>query len=67
MRQDKTLDFNANAKIKDALRVATTVGYLHIGFNDLKSENGELYRHVSNRFGNASSKLKDSLEITRIE
>ena len=60
----KPLDFNANVKIKDTLRAATRVGYLPMGFSDLKSENGELYRHILNRFGNASSKLKDSLEIT---
>ena len=55
----KPLDFNANVKIKDTLRAATRVGYLPMGFSDLKSENGELYRHILNRFGNASSKLKD--------
>ncbi len=38
----RPLDFNASIKIKDALRAATCAGYLHIGFNDLKSENGEL-------------------------
>jgi hypothetical protein len=50
------LDFNANVKIKDALRAATRIGYLPIGFSDLKSENVELYRYISNQFGNASSK-----------
>ncbi|MGC2570726.1 MAG: DNA primase noncatalytic subunit PriX [Candidatus Nitrosopolaris sp.] len=49
--KERPLDFNTNIKIKDALRAATRVGYLHIGFSDLKSENGELYRHISNRIG----------------
>jgi len=53
----KPLDFNANIKIKDALRAANRVGYLHIGFSDLKSENGELYKHISNRIRNSRSKL----------
>jgi Primase X len=51
----RPLDFNANIKIKDALRAATRVGYLHIGFSDLKSENGELYKHII--IGDSSSKL----------
>jgi hypothetical protein len=46
----RPLDFNANIK-RDALRAATRVGYLPMAFNDLKSENGELYRHISKRFG----------------
>ena len=46
------LDFNANVKIKYALRAATRVGYHPMGFSDLKLENGELYRHISNRLGN---------------
>jgi hypothetical protein len=50
----RPLDFNPNTKIKDALIAATRVGYLHIGFSDLKSENGELYKHISNRIGNSS-------------
>jgi hypothetical protein len=50
----RPLDFNPNTKIKDALRAATRVAYLHIGFSDLKSENGELYKHISNRIGNSS-------------
>jgi hypothetical protein len=37
----RSLDFNADVKIKDALRAAARVGYLHIGFNGLKSENGD--------------------------
>jgi hypothetical protein len=53
----RSLDFNTNVKIKDALRAATRVGYLHIGFRDLKSENVELYKQISNRIGNSSSKL----------
>ena len=53
----RPLDFNANVRIKDALRAATRVGYLHIGFSDLKSENQELYKQISNRFGNSSFKL----------
>jgi hypothetical protein len=48
----RPLDFNANVKIKDALRAATRVGYLPMGFSDLKSENEELYRYISNRIGN---------------
>jgi Primase X len=47
----RPLDFNANIKIKDALRGTTSIGYLHIGFSNLKSENGELYKHISNRIG----------------
>ncbi|MGC1931720.1 MAG: hypothetical protein WA667_22350 [Candidatus Nitrosopolaris sp.] len=50
----RPLDFNANVKIKDALRAATRVGYLPMAFNDLKAEDGQLYRHISNRFGRAS-------------
>jgi hypothetical protein len=46
------LDFDANVKIKDALRAAIRIGYLPIGFSDLKLENGELYGHISNRLGN---------------
>ncbi|MGB8935836.1 MAG: DNA primase noncatalytic subunit PriX [Candidatus Nitrosopolaris sp.] len=49
--QVRPLNFNANVKIKDALRAAIRVGYLPMAFNDLKSEDGELYRHISNRFG----------------
>jgi Primase X len=45
----RPLDFNANIKIKDALRAASRVGYFPIRFSDLKLENGELYRHISNR------------------
>ena len=44
-------NFNANIKIKDALS-GNPVGYLHIGFSDLKSENVELYKHISNRIRN---------------
>ena len=47
----RPLDFNASVKIKDAVKAATRVGYLPMAFNDLKSEDGELYRHISNRFG----------------
>ena len=47
----RPLDFNANLRIKDALRAAIRVGYLPMAFNDLKLENGELYRHISNRVG----------------
>jgi hypothetical protein len=53
----RPLDFNTNIKIKDALRAATRVAYLHIGFGELKTENPELYKHISNRIGNPSSKL----------
>jgi len=53
----RPLDFNPNIKIKEALKSATRVGYLHIGFSDLKSENRELYKHISNRIGNSRSKL----------
>jgi hypothetical protein len=55
--KERPLDFNANIKIKEALKSATRVGYLHIGFSDLKSENAELYKHISNRIGNSRSKL----------
>ncbi|MFY9869945.1 MAG: hypothetical protein WAK17_09535 [Candidatus Nitrosopolaris sp.] len=48
----RPLDFNASVKIKYTLRAATRVGYLPIGSSDLKSENGELYRHISNAFVN---------------
>ncbi|MFZ0510272.1 MAG: DNA primase noncatalytic subunit PriX [Candidatus Nitrosopolaris sp.] len=54
----RPLDFNASTKIKDALRAATRIAYLHIGFSDLKSENGELYKHISNRIGNSSKLIK---------
>jgi non-catalytic primase subunit PriX-like protein len=47
----RPLDFNAFVKIKDSLKAATRVGYLPMAFNDLKSEDRELYRHISNRFG----------------
>jgi hypothetical protein len=47
----KPLDFNANIKIEECIKAATRVGYLHIAFDDLKSENEELYRHISNRLG----------------
>ena len=53
----RPLDFNPNIKIKEALKSATRVGYLHIGFSDLKLENRELYKHISNRIGNSRSKL----------
>jgi hypothetical protein len=53
----KPLDFNVNIKIKDALRAAIRIGYLHIGFNELKSENGQLYELISDRIGNSSCKL----------
>jgi hypothetical protein len=53
----KPVDFNANVRIKDVLRAATRVGYLPMAFNELKAENEELYRHISDRFGNTSSKL----------
>ena len=46
----RPLIFNADLKIKYDLRAATRVGYLPMAFNGLKSENEELYRHISNRF-----------------
>jgi hypothetical protein len=49
----RPLDFNANVRIKDAIRAAARVGYLPMAFNDLKSEDVELYRHISNRLGRA--------------
>jgi|SRR5215831_7389901 len=52
----RPLDFNVNVRIKDALRAATRIGYLPIGFSNLKSVNEGLYRHVSNQFGNISEK-----------
>jgi Primase X len=54
----RPLDFNANVKIKDALKAATRVGYLPMAFDDLKAEERELYRDISNRFGRASSQTK---------
>jgi hypothetical protein len=45
------LNFNAHVRIKHALIAATRVGYRPMGFSDLKVENGELYRHISNRIG----------------
>jgi len=54
------LDFNANVKIRYSLKAATRVGYPPMAFSDLKSENGELYRHISNRFENDRSKLGKS-------
>jgi hypothetical protein len=54
----RPLDFNANIKIRDALRAVTRVGYLPMAFNDLKAEDGELYKDISDRFGNASSQTK---------
>jgi hypothetical protein len=59
--KERPLDFNANIKIKDTLRAATRVGYLHIGFSDLKSENGELYKQISNRIGNSSKLIGDKV------
>jgi hypothetical protein len=59
----RPLDFNASVKIKDALRAATRVGYLPMAFNDLRAEDGELCRDISNRFSNAMRgfpKLNDS-------
>jgi hypothetical protein len=47
----RQFDFNANVRIKGTLRAVTRVGYLPMAFNDLKAEDGELYRHISNRFG----------------
>ena len=47
----RPLDFNASVKIKDALGAAIRVGYLPMAFNDLKAEDRELYRDISNRFG----------------
>jgi Primase X len=49
----RPLDFNANLRIKDALRAADRVGYLPMAFNDLKSENVKLHNYISNRLGNA--------------
>lgn len=48
------LDFSVNNKIKVNLTAAGKVGYLPIGFSDLKAENRELYCIISNRYGNAS-------------
>jgi hypothetical protein len=45
------LDFSANTKIKDTLRAASRVGYLPMGFKELKTENEELYRRISSRIG----------------
>jgi hypothetical protein len=50
------LNFNANVRIKYSLRAATHVGYRPVGFNDLKVENGELYRNISNRIGEFSGR-----------
>ncbi len=50
----KPLNFNGDVRIRDAVRAATRVGYLHKKFSDLKSENEELYRRISNRLGRAS-------------
>jgi len=47
----RTLDFNANVKIKDALGVETHVGYLPMAFDDLKREDVELHRDISKRLG----------------
>lgn len=47
----RPLDFNANIRIKDALSAAAHVGFLPMAFSELKSENGELYRDISNRLG----------------
>jgi hypothetical protein len=49
---------NANIKIKYVLSAATRVDYLTIGFSDLKSENGEVYKHIPNGI-NVSSKLTE--------
>jgi hypothetical protein len=48
------LDFNVNAKIKDTLRGATSVGYLQMGFSNLKEENAELYSRISSRIADDS-------------
>lgn len=48
------LDFNVNAKIKETLRGATSVGYLPMGFSNLKEENAELYNRISSRIADAS-------------
>jgi hypothetical protein len=48
------LDFSVNNKIKVNLTATAKVGYLPIGFSDLKSENRELYSIISNRNGSAS-------------
>jgi hypothetical protein len=48
------LDFNVNAKIKDSLRGATSVGYLPMGFSNLKVENAELYTRISSGIADAS-------------
>jgi hypothetical protein len=47
----RPLDFNANIRIKDVLSAAAHVGFLPMAFSELKSENGELYRDISNRLG----------------
>jgi Primase X len=54
----RPVDFNANIRIKDALRAAAHVGFLPIAFSELKSGNAELHRHISNRFGRSSSQTK---------
>ena len=48
------LDFDVNAKIKDTLRGATSVGYLQMGFSNLKEENAELYTRISSRIADTS-------------
>jgi hypothetical protein len=48
------LDFNVNAKIKETLRGATSIGYLPMGFSNLKEENAELYNRISSRIADAS-------------
>jgi len=54
----KPLDFDGDARIKYALKAAARVGYIHMGFRDLKSENAELYNHISEelRFENQNKK-----------
>ncbi len=51
----RTLDFNANVKIKDALGVATHVGYLPTAFDDLKGKDVELHRDISKRLGKSQT------------
>jgi hypothetical protein len=54
----RPLDFDANVRIKDALRAATRVGFVPMAFNVLKLENEEIYRHIWNRYGNANSQTR---------
>ncbi len=48
------MDFNPNDRIKCNLRAALRVGYLPIGFSNLRDENRELYNLISSKMGNAN-------------